>query len=55
VKVMYMDEPAEPYARPREPVQGVLILLAALFVSPIGYLFIGFLQSYTDKAAGSLF
>jgi NADH-quinone oxidoreductase subunit N len=55
VKVMYMDEPAEPYARPREPVQGLLILLAALFVSPIGYLFIGFLQSYTDKAAGSLF
>jgi NADH-quinone oxidoreductase subunit N len=55
VKVMYMDEPADPYARPREPVQGLLILLAALFVSPIGYLFIGFLQSYTDKAAGSLF
>ena len=55
VKVMYMDEPAEPYARPREPVQGLLILLAALFVSPIGYLFIGTLQSFTDKAAGSLF
>ena len=55
VKVMYMDEPGEPYARPREPVQGLLILLAALFVSPIGYLFIGTLQSFTDKAAGSLF
>jgi NADH-quinone oxidoreductase subunit N len=55
VKVMYMDEPAEPYARSREPIVGLLILLAALFVSPIGYLFIGFLQSYTDKAAGSLF
>jgi NADH-quinone oxidoreductase subunit N len=55
VKVMYMDEPAEPYARPHEPVQGVLIFLAALFVSPAGYLLIGFLQSYTDKAAGSLF
>ncbi|HEV2596273.1 MAG TPA: NADH-quinone oxidoreductase subunit NuoN [Sphingomicrobium sp.] len=55
VKVMYMDEPAEPYARPREPVQGILIFLAALFVSPAGYLLIGLLQSYTDKAAGSLF
>jgi NADH-quinone oxidoreductase subunit N len=55
VKVMYMDEPAEPYARAREPVQGLLILLAAIFVSPAGYLLIGLLQSYTDKAAGSLF
>ena len=55
VKVMYMDEPAEPFARVREPVQGFLILLAALFVSPLGYRFIGFIQSYTDKAASSLF
>ena len=30
VKVMYMDDPAEPYARPREPIQGFLILLAAV-------------------------
>jgi NADH-quinone oxidoreductase subunit N len=55
VKVMYMDEPGEPYARPGEPIQGLLILLAAVFVSPVGYLLIGLLQSYTDKAAGSLF
>ena len=55
VKVMYMDEPAEPFARVREPVQGLLILLAALFVSPLGYRFIGLIQSYTDKAASSLF
>ena len=55
VKVMYMDEPAEPYARPREPLQGLLILLAALFVSPLGYLLIGMLGSLTDRAAGSLF
>ena len=41
VKVMYMDEPAAPYARVREPMQGPLILLAALFVSPLGYLLIG--------------
>jgi NADH-quinone oxidoreductase subunit N len=55
IKVMYMDEPAEPYARVREPVQGALILLAAVLVSPLGYLLIGPLGSLTDKAAGSLF
>jgi len=55
IKVMYMDEPAEPYARVRQPVQGALILLAALLVSPLGYLLIGPLGSLTDKAAGSLF
>jgi NADH-quinone oxidoreductase subunit N len=52
---MYMDEPAEAYARQREPVQGLLILIAALIVSPLGYLLIGPLGSLTDKAAGSLF
>ena len=55
VKVMYMDAPAEPYGRVRAPVQGLLILIAALLVSPLGYLLIGPLGSLTDKAAGSLF
>jgi NADH-quinone oxidoreductase subunit N len=55
VKIMYMDEPAPPYARLREPVQGLLILVAAIAVSPLGYLLIGPLGSLTDKAAGSLF
>src|SRR5689334_20185289 len=55
VKTMYMDEPAMPYARLREPVQGALILVTALIVSPLGYLLIGQLGSLTDKAAGSLF
>jgi NADH-quinone oxidoreductase subunit N len=55
VKVMYMDEPAEPYGRVREPIQGLLILLAAVFVSPLGYLLIGPLTNLTDRAAGSLF
>jgi NADH-quinone oxidoreductase subunit N len=55
IKVMYMDEPAAPYARVREPLQGVLILLAALFVSPLGYLLIAPLGALTDQAAGSLF
>ena len=55
VKVMYMDEPAAPYARVREPVQGALILLAAILVSPLGYLLIRPLQALTDQAAGSIF
>ena len=55
VKVMYMDEPAAPYARTRQPVQGLLILIAAIVVSPVGYLLIGPLSSLTDRAAGSLF
>jgi len=55
VKIMFMDEPAEPYARVRQPVQGLLILLAALIVSPLGYLLIGPLGELTSRAAGSLF
>jgi NADH-quinone oxidoreductase subunit N len=55
VKVMYMDEPAAPYARVRESLQGLLILLSALVISPLGYLLIGPLQSLSDKAAGSMF
>jgi NADH-quinone oxidoreductase subunit N len=55
IKVMYMDEPAAGYARVRQPVQGALILLAAILVSPLGYLLIGPLGQLTDRAAGSLF
>ena len=55
IKVMYLDEPAPPYAPVREPVQGALVLLAALVVSPLGYLLIGPLGALTDRAAGALF
>ncbi len=55
VKLMYMDDPVEPFSRPREPVQGALILLSALAVSPLGYLLIGVLQSLSDNAAASMF
>jgi len=55
VKVMYLDEPAAPYARSGRGLQGLLVLLAALIVSPVGYLLIGPLSSLTDRAAGSLF
>jgi NADH-quinone oxidoreductase subunit N len=40
VKIMYFDEPAAPFARPRAPVETALIALCALFISPLGYLLI---------------
>jgi NADH-quinone oxidoreductase subunit N len=55
VKVMYMDEPAAPYRRVRQPLQGLLIALAAIIVSPLGYLLIGPLSALTDRAAESIF
>jgi NADH-quinone oxidoreductase subunit N len=55
VKIMYFDEPGAGFSRIRQPVQGALIALAALFVSPLGYLLIGPLRDATDRAAGSLF
>jgi NADH-quinone oxidoreductase subunit N len=55
IKVMYMDEPAASYVRVRQPVQGALMLIAAILVSPLGYLLIGPLGALTDRAAGSLF
>jgi NADH-quinone oxidoreductase subunit N len=55
VKIMYMDEPAAAYSKPRQPLQGMLILIAALIVSPLGYLLIAPLGALTDRAAGSLF
>jgi NADH-quinone oxidoreductase subunit N len=55
VKVMYFDEPGTPYMRVREPLQAALILLAALLISPLGYLLIQPLQALTDRAAGSIF
>src|SRR3954454_7470162 len=55
VKVMYMDEPGAPYARVRDPLQGALILLAAIIVSPLGYLLMGPLGALSDRAAEALF
>jgi NADH-quinone oxidoreductase subunit N len=55
IKVMFMDEPARPMARVREPIQAALVLVAAVAISPLGYLLIGALGAMTDRAAGSLF
>ncbi|HVL30266.1 MAG TPA: proton-conducting transporter membrane subunit, partial [Sphingomicrobium sp.] len=55
VKIMYFDAPGTPYGRVRAPVETALIFLAALAVSPIGYLLIGPLGGLADRAGGSLF
>jgi NADH-quinone oxidoreductase subunit N len=55
VKLMYFDEPAPAFLRYREPVGAALILAAALFVSPLGYLAIPVLDRATLAAAAVLF
>ena len=55
VKVMYFDEPAPAYGPTNDLPQTVLIALAALFVSPLGYLAIAWLDPLTLNAASALF
>jgi NADH-quinone oxidoreductase subunit N len=55
VKLMYFDAPAPAFAETKEPVGTGLILAAALFVSPLGYLAWGSLEAATRHAASSLF
>jgi NADH-quinone oxidoreductase subunit N len=55
VKIMYFDEAPSPLVRTRAPLERAMILIAALLVSPLGYLLIGPLGDYADRAAGSIF
>ena len=55
VKTMYLDDPAPAYERSRDRVEGVLIAAAALFVSPLGYFSIPWIDSAAQTAAGALF
>ena len=55
IKTMYFDDPAPAYEPGRDRVEGVLIALAALFVSPLGYFSIPWIDSATRTAAGALF
>ncbi len=55
IKIMFIDAPAAPFGRKRQPVEGALIAIGVLIVSPFGYLLIGPLGDLTDRAAGSLF
>ncbi len=52
---MYFDDPAPAFQPSRDHLEGVLIALAALFVSPLGYLTIPLLDAASLNAAGSLF
>jgi NADH-quinone oxidoreductase subunit N len=55
IKVMYFDEPAAPYGPARAPVETALIVLAALVISPLGYLLIGPIGNAANNAAAALF
>jgi NADH-quinone oxidoreductase subunit N len=55
VKVMFMDAPGEPFSRDVSVVESALIALAAVFISPLGYLLMGPLGRLTNNAAESLF
>jgi NADH-quinone oxidoreductase subunit N len=55
IKTMYFDDPAPAYEASRDRVEGVLIALAALFVSPLGYFSIPYLGAAANNAAGALF
>ena len=55
VKVMYFDAAGPAIKAGGNPLEGLLILAAALFVSPLGYLLIGPIARVAGNAAGSLF
>ena len=55
IKTMYFDDPAPAYERRRDPIGGALIVAAALFVSPLGYFSIPFIDSAAQNAARALF
>jgi NADH-quinone oxidoreductase subunit N len=55
IKTMYFDDPAPAYEPGRDRVEGVLIALAALFVSPLGYFSIPYIDAAAQTAAGALF
>ena len=55
VKTMYFDDPAPAYGRSRDVVEGGVLVAAAVFVSPLGYLAIPLLGVWTTAAAKALF
>ncbi|KQN09038.1 NADH-quinone oxidoreductase subunit NuoN [Sphingomonas aurantiaca] len=55
VKTMYFDDPALAFAPMESKVEGGLIAIAAVFVSPAGYLLIPVLGAWTMAAARALF
>jgi NADH-quinone oxidoreductase subunit N len=55
IKIMYFDDPAPAFERKGFGVESLLILAAALFVSPLGWFLIGPLDAISRTAARALF
>ncbi|WP_128892702.1 NADH-quinone oxidoreductase subunit NuoN [Erythrobacter sp. HKB08] len=55
VKVMYFDDPAEVVEGKGETSHWVVLALATLFVSPLGFLLTIWLGDWADRAAAALF
>jgi NADH-quinone oxidoreductase subunit N len=55
VKTMYFDDPAPAYEASSDRLGGAFIALAALFISPLGYFSIPYLNQAAENAAGALF
>jgi NADH-quinone oxidoreductase subunit N len=52
---MYFDDPAPAYEASRDRLGGAFIALSALFISPLGYFCIPYLNQAAENAAGALF
>lgn len=55
VKTIYFDEPAAAYESKLDPVEGGMLVLAAVVISPLGWPLLGYLETATTAAAKSLF
>jgi NADH-quinone oxidoreductase subunit N len=55
IKTMYFDEPAAEFEKTHDVPASALLALAVLFVSPVGYLTIPYIQPLAANAASALF
>jgi NADH-quinone oxidoreductase subunit N len=55
VKTMYFDDPAPAYGHSTDVVEGGVLVAAAVFISPLGYLAIPLLSAWSGAAAKALF
>jgi len=55
VKVMYFDEAADRVRGPGDWAHGIVLAVATLLISPLGYLLTPWLGRLADNAAAALF
>ena len=55
VKTMYFDEPAAPFAGRTDPIEGGLLTIGAVAISPVGWLLLPPLALWSANAARALF